>query len=498
MSTKTAIFRCLCSILSVCVLAGCGGRGRSGSVPDATYAVGGTVNGLSGTLVLQNNGGNDLTLRADGSFSFSQALTNGSAYAVTVRTPPSFPPQACTVTNGSGTIGRANVTNVHVMCAGLAATNLQADAGVSSVTLSWSPAPEAQSFNLYVSTARNCDIRNYNSCSGGAMLTNVASPHTVKALHNGQAYFFRLETIYANGARGVSNDAGARPNVLAFNGSVRAIAAAANGGVHVGGDFTQVGITTGSAVPLDTNTGRLTAPDFPIVTGHVLTTLADGAGGWYLGGSFTHVGNAARSNLAHVLADGAVDPDFHPDPNGVVNALARSGDVLYVGGFFTAVANQPRLSLAAIDTRGALLPWNPIAFGSVNALAIADGVVYAGGAFTELGGGTRNRLAAIRTDGVLLPLNPSANDKVTSLVASNGVVYAGGLFTEVGGQTRNRLAAISADGALLSWSPEANQLVQSLAVSGDIVYAGGAFTALGDIALGFFGAVDASIGEIRR
>jgi hypothetical protein len=49
-----------------------------------TYTVGGSVSGLSGTLVLQNNGGDDLTITADGDFTFNNALKDGEAYRVTV------------------------------------------------------------------------------------------------------------------------------------------------------------------------------------------------------------------------------------------------------------------------------------------------------------------------------------------------------------------------------------------------------------------------------
>ncbi len=79
-----------------------------------TFSVGGTVSGLSGTLVLQNNGGNDLTISADGQFVFTTKLSNGAAYSVTVSTQPSG--QTCTVTNGSGTIAAADVANVAVEC----------------------------------------------------------------------------------------------------------------------------------------------------------------------------------------------------------------------------------------------------------------------------------------------------------------------------------------------------------------------------------------------
>ena len=84
----------------------------------ATFTVGGTVSGLSGTVVLQDNGGDNLSVTANGSFTFATSLASGAAYSVTVKTNPSG--QTCTVTNGSGTMGSANVTNVAVSCANVA------------------------------------------------------------------------------------------------------------------------------------------------------------------------------------------------------------------------------------------------------------------------------------------------------------------------------------------------------------------------------------------
>ncbi|MBK7393710.1 MAG: carboxypeptidase regulatory-like domain-containing protein [Chloracidobacterium sp.] len=83
----------------------------------STFTVGGTVSGLTGTgLVLQNHGGDNFPIAADGSFTFATPLADLAPYAVTVLTQPSGPTQTCTVTNGSGTIGAANVTNVTVTC----------------------------------------------------------------------------------------------------------------------------------------------------------------------------------------------------------------------------------------------------------------------------------------------------------------------------------------------------------------------------------------------
>ena len=38
------------------------------------FTIGGTITGLSGTVVLQDNGGDNLTLTADGTFTFSTGL----------------------------------------------------------------------------------------------------------------------------------------------------------------------------------------------------------------------------------------------------------------------------------------------------------------------------------------------------------------------------------------------------------------------------------------
>jgi hypothetical protein len=87
----------------------------NGPTPARQHTVGGTVSGLSGSgLVLQNNGGDDLSISADGTFTFATQIANGANYAVTVKTEPTG--QTCTVDNGSGTVASANVTNVSVTC----------------------------------------------------------------------------------------------------------------------------------------------------------------------------------------------------------------------------------------------------------------------------------------------------------------------------------------------------------------------------------------------
>jgi len=85
-----------------------------GNAGVSSYSVGGSVSGLAGSVVLQDNGGDDLTVSGNGSFTFATAVAGGAGYAVTVKTQPSG--QACTVSAGSGTVAAANVTSVAVSC----------------------------------------------------------------------------------------------------------------------------------------------------------------------------------------------------------------------------------------------------------------------------------------------------------------------------------------------------------------------------------------------
>jgi len=77
------------------------------------YSIGGTVTGLAGTVILQNNGGDDFTMTADGTFFFTTPVVKDGTYSVTVLTQPAG--QTCNVTNGSGT-ATATVTDVTITC----------------------------------------------------------------------------------------------------------------------------------------------------------------------------------------------------------------------------------------------------------------------------------------------------------------------------------------------------------------------------------------------
>jgi 6-phosphogluconolactonase (cycloisomerase 2 family) len=158
------------------------------------FTVGGTVGGLTGSgLVLKKNGGDDLSIAADGSFTFATTMYNSDAYAVTVGTQPSG--QYCTLTNASGTISEANVINVGVTCrtlytvggtisgltgSGLVLINNGGDDLSISANGSFTFASKIASGNAYAVTVGTrpsgqvCNITNSSGTISGANVTDVA------------------------------------------------------------------------------------------------------------------------------------------------------------------------------------------------------------------------------------------------------------------------------------------------------------------------------------
>ncbi len=206
-----------------------------------TYTVGGTVSGLASgnSVVLRNNGGDDKTVSANGSYTFGTALSDGSSYDVTVYTQPTTPNQTCVVSNGSGTISGGNVTNVNVSCttdtytvggtvSGLASGNsvvLQNDGG-DDETVSGNGSytfdtalSDGSSYSVTVyqqptSPDQTCTVSNGSGTLSGGNVTNVnvscttdtyTVGGTVSGLASGNSVVLRNnggddETVSANGS----------------------------------------------------------------------------------------------------------------------------------------------------------------------------------------------------------------------------------------------------------------------------------------------------------
>lgn len=171
------------------------------------YSVGGTVSGLpiTATMTLQNDF-TDTIVVANGTFTFPRHFASTNPYRVTVVKPPLG--YTCTITNGTGAIAGANVTNVAVQCA--------ADAFTVGGTLTGLPAGDAVTLT-----------------EGATSVTLTANgPFTFPARPSGSRYSVWISKPPASascGAYGVTGTVG--------HGNVQTVTIACGGGVVANGSI---------------------------------------------------------------------------------------------------------------------------------------------------------------------------------------------------------------------------------------------------------------------
>ncbi|MBI5773090.1 MAG: hypothetical protein HZA89_05015 [Verrucomicrobia bacterium] len=254
------------------------------------------------------------------------------------------------------------------------------------------------------------------------------------------------------------------------NGTVFALAET-NNVLYLGGTFTELGVNSGRAAIVDSTSGA--SLPFPYVDRSSVVVIPDGTGGWYLGGAHIVAGGQNKPRLAHVLADGTVDPNFNAHFDNTLRALLLDAvnNILYVGGDFIRVTNavndipfatNSRVRFAALNpTTGVPLTFSaangePSFDAAIQSFALTGTTLYVGGDFVRvtnsvwvpgvvgagLPGGTnyqntatnsRVRLAALDT-ATALPTAFSANvDAIVRavLLDGSGGLYVGGDFVAV-------------------------------------------------------------------
>jgi large repetitive protein len=140
------------------------------------YSVAGTVSGLNGTgLVLQNKAGDNLSVSANGMFTFATPVPSGATYAVTVLTPPSSPAQTCAVTNGGGTIAGAAVSNVSVACTNVVICATTDENGSLTLTCPMGQKVSGIDFASYGTPNGACGAFTTSSCNATTSTMDVSS-----------------------------------------------------------------------------------------------------------------------------------------------------------------------------------------------------------------------------------------------------------------------------------------------------------------------------------
>ena len=300
----------------------------------ATYTLGGTITGLTGSgLVLQNNGGNNLAVSANAAtFTFPNQVASGSAYAVTVLTQPSSGP-SCAVTGGSGTVGNTSVTSVAINCSG---SSFNISATVTGL-------PANTSVVLQDNATDNLTI------TTNSVATNFNTP-----IATGAAYAVTVLTQPAGatctvGSNGSGKVASANVNVAVTCGDpisagvAHACAVTAAGGVLCWGanDFGQLGdgTTTTPAKPVSVTGLPATTAVVSLAAGSEYTCALTGAGSVWCWGD----------NSAGQLGDGTFTQSSLP-----VQVLNSGGDAA-LSGVIAIAAGQNHACAVAGD--GAAVCW---------------------------------------------------------------------------------------------------------------------------------------------
>ena len=191
------------------------------------------------------------------------------------------------------------------------------------------------------------------------------------------------------------------------NGEVLATVIQPDGKIVIGGRFSSVnGIARNNIARLNGD-GTLdrTFADQPAqgVNGQVSALAIQPEGGILVGGTFTQAGQVETLNLARYNADGSIDQSFggadgtESGANGSVYALAVQPDgKIVVGGNFSTIFGQPRRSIARLNADGTLdapvTAQNALS-GTVRAVASgSDGSFVVGGQFTLSNQNARNLL----------------------------------------------------------------------------------------------------------
>ncbi len=283
-------------------------------------------------------------------------------------------------------------------------------------------------------------------------------------------------------ARSTSGVGGTTKSVLRFNadgttdatfdapgvGTIKAIAAAPDGTVYIGGSLITfqspnivfkpfLHLNADCSVDYPFNPFVASPDDAPLMS----NAIAQPDGKVLVRGAFQSVNRQARSSLARLNSDGTLDPTFTLAANVSItdgthsdNALVLQPDgKILVNGRISGGANY---NVIRLNADGSLDTSFNVAGGAdlgINKIALQpDGKILVGGSFTAIGGQTRNSVARLNADGSIDGFQPnfaSPNMFVTSLlVQPDGKFLVTGTFSSVNGTPRSANVRFNADGTI--------------------------------------------------
>jgi hypothetical protein len=382
-------------------LAGCGGGGTP-----STYTIGTNVSDLSGSgLVLQLNGGNDLAVFAGGNSTFAMRLGSGASYQVTVKTQPSNPTQTCTVANGTGIIGTADVTNVAITC-------------------------EMASYTVGVTVSGVVGSGMVLQLNGGSDLSITANGNAVfpSSLNSGATYAVTIQT---------------QPTLPAQS------CAVANGFGTVGSANVD-----GVAITCITPPGGGAAPSTATVVyfiygSEVSASCPNGGNESFVSGL---VGYSANSPSTTYPAISVTTPPCGPQGAYVAMAIDSSGYIYVASGPGSGPAFMPAVLVFSPTANAMAIPVRTLYVqGGVGAIALdgaANVYVSSGNSVLEFAAGANGNAAPLRTLSVVAPcsiLAVDANGNIACVPYNQNGLNEVQIFAS--GQSGNAVPARTISGA---------------------------------------------------
>jgi 6-phosphogluconolactonase len=379
----------------------------TGCILQLKYTVGGTVTGLQGTgLVIQDASGKNFTINASGTFTLSDKVANDGAYSVTVQTQPTNPAQTCSVQNGSGTINKANITNIIISCstqsgrfafvANETANSLSAyviDSGTGILTaIAGSPfassggtptalAVDPNGTYLYVANNTSSTVSAYliDANSGaltpqGLLSATGTTPVAIAIAPAG--HYLYVANMGSNTVSGYAVDPSGSGALTALAGSPFTVGAAPSAlKITPDGSFLYVTNSLAASISgfaIDDTTGLLTPiAGTPFATGNGPISLTVDATG-----SFLYVANALAGNISEysISASSGVLTAISGSPLGTTtqpSALASDPQGRYVYAA-NVTANNDVGSYSIAPTTGALSSIGAVAAGLMPASLAVD------------------------------------------------------------------------------------------------------------------------------
>ncbi len=294
----------------------------------------------------------------------------------------------------------------------------------------------------------------------------------------------------------------------------------ADGTVYFGGRFSKVFKPRSEFFAgFDSETGDwLTSTAFPQIGGSVTAVIPDGEGGWYVAGNARQltVNGSAKRDLAHIRADGTLDPwdpvfrytvaqpmgGNQADEPARITDLLLVGDTLYVAGAFYKVNGETRVGIAAFDRNtGQLLPFtapirlqNVVWFSYVWDLEIKDSILYACGDGVSLSSSNEaaNVLALDPVTGAVLHSSKTIYGQAIALLDDTVFVAS----------SNNVSSLNAANVGETIWSVSSNAVISpysratAISVIDEVLYVGGQFSAIAGVARVGLAALDLETGAV--